>query len=236
MSLLEICNLSAYYGQALVLNKINVEVQAKESVGIIGPNGAGKTTLMHCISGVKEWEGNIIFDGQHLERMSPSIIVSLGIVQVPEGRHLFSQLKVRENLKLGAFLRKDNTQIGIDLESVLNLFPRLRERFNQLAGTLSGGEQQMLAIGRALMSSPKLLLMDEPSFGLAPLIKESIIASVTRIRQAGVTILLVEQDVHMAFDLVERLYLLEEGSISLHGNREELITNPIIKSSYLGTD
>ena len=234
MSLLEINDLSAYYGSALVLHGINLAVESGECVGVIGPNGAGKTTLLRSISGIKDWQGGIVFDGRSLQGLSSSQIVRLGVVQAPEGRHLFPQLTVRENLELGAFLQKQKEKAAYDLKYVLNLFPRLAERQKQLAGTLSGGEQQMLCVGRALMSSPKILLLDEPSFGLAPLIKETIADSVRQIQNRGVTILLVEQDAQMAFELAKRVYVIEEGSISLSGSSAELAEDPRIKSSYLG--
>ncbi|MCG2777765.1 MAG: ATP-binding cassette domain-containing protein, partial [Desulfobacterales bacterium] len=175
-------------------------------------------------------------DGYDLQNMSSRDIVRLGIVQAPEGRHLFPQLNVRENLEMGAFLIKDKHQAFSNYKYVMNLFPRLRERTNQLAGTLSGGEQQMLTIGRAIMSSPVLLLLDEPSFGLAPLIKETISQTVKEIQKTGVTILLVEQDAFMAFELAERVYVIEEGSICISGKSVELSEDPRIKESYLGVD
>lgn len=234
MSHLEVRELLVHYARALVLDKISLEVKPTECVGVIGPNGAGKTTLLRSISGIKDWAGQIIFNGQSLQKKSSSEIVRLRIVQAPEGRHLFPQLTVRENLELGAFLVKDKKQIAASWEFTMNLFPHLRDRTSQLAGTLSGGEQQMVCIGRALMASPTLLLLDEPSFGLAPLVKEAIIESVRQIQKAGVTILLVEQDAHMALDLAQRVYVIEQGSISMSGNSVDLSQDPRIKSSYLG--
>jgi len=234
MSLLEIEDLVVYYGSALVLDRIRLTVESSECVGVIGPNGAGKTTLLRSISGIKDWRGKILFEGSSIAGLSSSKIVRLGIVQAPEGRHLFSQLSVKENLRLGAFSLNDSQQIEKNYRFVLELFPRLRERARQLAGTLSGGEQQMLCLGRALMSSPRILMLDEPSFGLAPLMKDAISEAVHQIQERGVTILLVEQDVNMAFDLARRVYVIEKGAIEMSGLSSEISNDPRIKSSYLG--
>jgi branched-chain amino acid transport system ATP-binding protein len=234
MLLLEIQNLRVRYSHALVLENVSLKVRATECVGVIGPNGAGKTTLLRCISGIKDFEGGISFNGQNLRNFSSSAIVRLGIVQAPEGRHLFPHLNVRENLQLGAFLTKDPKQVAASFQYVMNLFPHLRERLEQFAGTLSGGEQQMVTIGRAIMSSPRLLMLDEPSFGLGPLVKETIADSIKEIQKSGVTILLVEQDAQMAFDLAQQVNVLEEGQISVRGPSAELSEDPRIKSSYLG--
>ena len=236
MAQLEIIDLCVSYGQAIALSGVSLEVRSKECVGLIGPNGAGKTTLLRSISGLKTWSGEIRFDNQSLKSLPTSEIVKHGIVQAPEGRHLFSQLSVGENLDMGAFLLKDKDLIRRNRESVLKLFPRLNERIRQTAGTLSGGEQQMLSVGRALMAAPKLLMLDEPSFGLAPLIKDIIGESILEIRNIGVTILLVEQDANMAFELSQRIYVLEEGGITLEGSSGILSEDPRIKSSYLGLD
>jgi branched-chain amino acid transport system ATP-binding protein len=234
MPLLDVCDLSVHYARALVLHNVNLEVWPTECVGVIGPNGVGKTTLLRSISGIKDWEGEITFEGQSLKNQSSHEIVRRGIVQAPEGRHLFPQLSVRENFQLGAFLIKDKPQIGANLQFVMNLFPHLRERSRQLAGTLSGGEQQMVCIGRALMSSPKLLLLDEPSLGLAPRIKDAIAESIRQIQKIGVTILLVEQDAHMTLDLAQRVNVIEQGSIVMSGQSADLSKDPRIKSTYLG--
>ena len=234
MPLLEIENLVVRYGSALVLDRVSLGIDNGECVAVIGPNGAGKTTLLRSISALKDWEGGMRFQGEDLSGVSSSRTVSLGIVQAPEGRHLFPQLSVRENLELGAFLAKEKTKKEANYQYVLELFPRLGERLRQMAGTLSGGEQQMLCVGRALMSSPRILLLDEPSFGLAPLIKEAIANAVRQIMAKGTTILLVEQDAHMAFELAQRVYVLEEGHITMTGTSKELSEDPSIRSSYLG--
>jgi branched-chain amino acid transport system ATP-binding protein len=235
MALLEIKNLVVHYASALVLDQVNLVVEQGECVGLIGPNGAGKTTLLRSISGIKDWQGEILLRGQNLADVTSSRIVSLGIVQSPEGRHLFPQLSVHENLEVGAFLIKEKSEKSANYDYVLELFPRLAERRKQLAGTLSGGEQQMLCLGRALMASPQILLLDEPSFGLAPLIKENIAQAVRQIiRKGGVTVLLVEQDAHMAFELAERIYVLEAGIITREGISQELREDSTIRSAYLG--
>jgi branched-chain amino acid transport system ATP-binding protein len=234
MSLLKVCNLSVYYARALVLHHVSLEVRPAECVGVIGPNGAGKTTLLRSISGIKDWKGEITFNGRNLKAVSSQEIVRLGIVQAPEGRHLFPQLSVRQNLELGAFLIKDKNQVAANFQYVMALFPHLRDRNRQLAGTLSGGEQQMVCIGRALMSSPKLLLLDEPSLGLAPRVKEAIAESIRQIQKTGVTILLVEQDAHMALNLAQQVNVIEQGSIAISGRSSDLSEDPRIKSTYLG--
>lgn len=234
MSLLEVKDLVVHYASALVLDQINLNVDVSECVGVIGPNGAGKTTLLRSVSGIKDWEGEILYNGESLQGVPSSQVVAKGIVQAPEGRHLFPELSVRDNLNLGAFSRKDKKEISANYDYALTLFPRLRERLRQMAGTLSGGEQQMLCVGRALMASPRILLLDEPSFGLAPLIKDAIVGAVERIQAKGVTILLVEQDATMAFDLAARVYVIEEGKISMSGLSSEVAGDPRIKSSYLG--
>jgi branched-chain amino acid transport system ATP-binding protein len=234
MALIEIDDLVVHYGSALVLDRVSLAVDQGECVAVIGPNGAGKTTLLRSISALKDWQGRMRFRGQDLSGASSSRVVSLGIVQAPEGRHLFPQLTVRENLELGAFLIKDKAVKAANYDAVLALFPRLGERMRQMAGTLSGGEQQMLCVGRALMASPRILLLDEPSFGLAPLIKEAIAEAVLRVREQGTTILLVEQDAHMAFELAQRVYVLEEGRITNSGPSRELAEDPSVRSSYLG--
>ena len=234
MSLLEIENLVVHYGSALVLDRVTLQVSENECVGVIGPNGAGKTTLLRSISGIKDWQGSVSFQGESLVGISSSKVVSRGIVQAPEGRHLFPQLTVQENLELGGFQLKNRSEKASNYNAVLELFPRLAERRKQMAGTLSGGEQQMLCVGRALMASPSILMLDEPSFGLAPKIKEAIAQAVRQIMQKGKTLLLVEQDVHMALELAQRVYVLEGGRITLSGLSEELGQDQRIRSSYLG--
>lgn len=236
MLLLDVKNLSVSYGHAIALRDISLEISPEECVGVIGPNGAGKTTLLRAISGHLAWDGEIVYNGQSLNGVSTSRIVGQGVVQAPEGRHLFAQLTVAENLEMGAYLIKDRKTISENLDFVLELFPRLEERTKQLAGTLSGGEQQMLCIGRALMASPELLLLDEPSFGLAPLVKDVIGDSINRIRKRGVAILLVEQDATMAFELSERIYVLEGGVMSITGASSDLSEDPRVKEAYLGID
>jgi len=234
MALFEIENLVVHYGSALVLDRVTLQVSENECVGVIGPNGAGKTTLLRSISGIKDWQGRISFQGESLAGISSSKVVSRGIVQAPEGRHLFPQLTVQENLELGGFQLKNRSEKANNYNAVLELFPRLAERPKQMAGTLSGGEQQMLCVGRALMASPSILMLDEPSFGLAPKIKEAIAQAVRQIMQKGKTLLLVEQDVHMALELAQRVYVLEGGKITLSGLSEELGQDQRIRSSYLG--
>ena len=234
MSLLKVCNLSVYYARALVLHHVSLEVRPAECVGVIGPNGAGKTTLLRSISGIKDWKGEITFNGRNLKAVSSQEIVRLGIVQAPEGRHLFPQLSVRQNLELGAFLIKDKNQVAANFQYVMALFPHLRDRNRQLAGTLSGGEQQMVCIGRALMSSPKLLLLDEPSLGLAPRVKEAIAESIRQIQKTGVTILLVEQNVTRTLALTDRGYVLENGKIELSGKSSDLADNAHVRKVFLG--
>lgn len=234
MSLLEIENLVVHYGSALVLDRITLQVSENECVGVIGPNGAGKTTLLRAISGIKDWQGRISFRGKSLAGISCSKVVATGIVQAPEGRHLFPQLTVQENLELGGFQLKNRSEKVANYHSVLELFPRLAERSKQMAGTLSGGEQQMVCVGRALMASPSVLMLDEPSFGLAPKVKEAISQAIRQVMQKGKTILLVEQDVNMAFQLAQRIYVLEGGVITLDGTSEALGQDQRIRSSYLG--
>lgn len=234
MPLLDIRDLRVSYGKALILEGITMVMEEKELVAVIGPNGAGKTTLLRAISGVADPQGSVLFEGKRIDRLSPVSIVKLGIIHCPEGRQLFPDLKVVENLELGAYIRQDKEAIKRDMENMFTLFPILQARINQLAGTLSGGEQQMLAIARSLMSKPKLLMLDEPSIGLAPLVKESIAQAIKEIREKEVTILLVEQDSALAFSIAERVYVLEQGKVALHDVPENLMKNPYIKEIYLG--
>ncbi|MCJ7685519.1 MAG: ABC transporter ATP-binding protein [Desulfobacteraceae bacterium] len=234
MSLLEIKGLRVSYGKALILDGIDMNVDQGELVGLIGPNGAGKTTLLRAISRVAPVEGSILFQGQRIDSLSPEKVVKLGIIHCPEGRHLFPDLTVLENIEIGAYLRKDRLEIEQDKTDVLEMFPVLEKREKQSAGTLSGGEQQMLAIARALMGSPSVLLLDEPSTGLALIVKDDISEKIMEIRGRGVTTLLVEQDTEMAFDLSDRIYVIEQGKIALEGPKEEIASNPYVKEIYLG--
>jgi len=233
MGLLEVAGIDVYYSKAHVLRGVSLGVGEGEFVAVIGPNGAGKTTLFACISGLKEYSGQIIFEGAELPQ-SPAAIVGRGIIHCPEGRHLFPFMSVYDNLMLGAYRRDRDKLIQQDLEMVYQLFPILRERRRQLARTLSGGEQQMLAIGRALMGRPKLLLLDEPTLGLAPIVRRDISAALKRINAHGVTILLAEQNVVFALEHSERLYLLETGRIVKEGTRAEFEADEHIRRSYLG--
>lgn len=228
-------NVHVYYGVIHALKGISLEVNEGEIVTLIGSNGAGKSTSLKTISGLlRPKEGNITFNGVDLSRVQPQEIVAKGISQVPEGRHVFTNMTVLENLELGAYLRNDKAEIKKDIEKVYTLFPRLQERKGQLSGTLSGGEQQMLAMGRALMSRPKLLLLDEPSMGLAPILVKQIFAIIKEINKTGTTILLVEQNAHMALSIAERAYVLETGKIVLSGNAAELAKSEAVRKSYLG--
>ncbi|HEY8531012.1 MAG TPA: ABC transporter ATP-binding protein [Limnochorda sp.] len=233
--MLEVRDLHVYYGPIHALKGISLSVNEGEIVTLIGANGAGKTTLLRAISGLAPARrGNITFQGRSLLRQLPEDIVRLGISHVPEGRRIFANLTVRENLELGAFLRRDRAEQARDLERVFDLFPRLKERLHQVAGTLSGGEQQMLAIGRALMARPRLLLLDEPSLGLAPLLVRTIFDVIREINSQGTTILLVEQNAHMALSIAHRAYVLETGRIVLAGPADELRQSEAIRAAYLG--
>ncbi len=233
--MLSIQNLRVRYGLIEALHDVSLEVNRGEVVTLIGSNGAGKTTTLGAVSGLLPLAGGtILFDGQDITKLPPHKRVPLGLVQVPEGRRIFGAMSVAENLDLGAYARKDRTGLRGELDEIYALFPRLAERRNQAAGTMSGGEQQMLAVGRALMSRPKLLLLDEPSLGLAPLLVKEIFAVVRRIRDAGVTVLLVEQNAHKALEIADRAYVLETGHISMSGEAKELASDPRIKAAYLG--
>jgi len=235
MALLEIKNLSVYYGVIQALKDISFEVNEGEIVTLIGANGAGKTTTMHAISGLLQPKsGQIIFDGVEIDKVPAHKIVKLGISQVPERRHVFKELTVYENLLMGAYLEKDKAKIKKDIEYMYSLFPRLEERKNQIAGTLSGGEQQMLAISRALMSHPKVLLLDEPAMGLSPLLVDEVIDIIKKIHAEGTTILLVEQNAEKALSIADKAYVLETGKIVLSGTGEELKSKDEIKKAYLG--
>lgn len=231
--LLEIKDLSVSYGGIEAVKEISFDVNAGEIVTLIGANGAGKSTTLKSIAGlVKPQHASILFEGQELVGKTPDLIVKSGITLVPEGRRVFPNLTVKENLKIGAYLRKDN--LDKDIEYVYNLFPRLREREWQLAGTLSGGEQQMLAVGRALMSRPKFIMMDEPSLGLAPLIVKDIFSIIKTINGEGITVLLIEQNANMALQVADKAYVLETGRITMSGTGAELLADPKVREAYLG--
>ncbi|MCI5760735.1 MAG: ABC transporter ATP-binding protein [Bilifractor sp.] len=233
--MLKVENLKVRYGMIEAIKGISFEVKDGEIVTLIGANGAGKTTTMHAISGLlKPAAGSITLDGHDLVKMPPHKIVSLGLAQVPEGRRVFAQQTVEENLVLGAYTRKDKTAIAEDREKVFELFPRLKERRTQLAGTLSGGEQQMLAMGRALMAKPKIILMDEPSMGLSPLLVKEIFHIIQDINKQGTTVLLVEQNARMALGIADRAYVLETGKITLEGTGAELAEDERVRKAYLG--
>ena len=233
--MLEIKNLVVRYGIIEAIKGISFHVNDGEIVTLIGSNGAGKTTTMHAISGlIKPSEGSITLNGTDLIKTPSHKIVTLGLAQVPEGRRVFAEQSVKENLLLGAYYRKDKAEIEKDLKYVYDLFPRLRERENQPAGTLSGGEQQMLAMGRALMARPKILLLDEPSMGLSPLLVKEIFRIIKEINRKGTTILLVEQNAKMALAIADRAYVLETGKITLEGTGEELSASEQVRKAYLG--
>jgi len=233
--LLELDNVSVNYGTIEALTGISLTVNEGEIVALIGANGAGKSTALWTISGlIRPRRGRIVFAGRDITRMSPSRIVALGISHVPEGRRVFATMSVQENLEMGAYVAKGGRKTREAMERVFGRFPRLLERRRQLAGTLSGGEQQMLAIGRALMSRPKLLLMDEPSMGLAPMLVREIFSIIRELNEQGTTILLVEQNAHMALSVARRGYVLETGQITLTGPAEELAGNPDVRRAYLG--
>ena len=232
---LEIRDLCVSYGGIRALKGVSLSVDEGQIVTLIGANGAGKSTLMRTISGlVKAQSGSILWNGQELLGKPIDQIVASGIAMSPEGRRVFADLTVLENLKIGAYLRKDKAETEKDLEWVYSLFPRLKERSWQSAGTLSGGEQQMLAVGRALMAKPKMILMDEPSMGLSPLLVKEIFAIIQEVNKQGITILLVEQNAKMALAISDRAYVLETGNISIEGNAADLLNDPRVKKAYLG--
>ncbi len=235
MALLEVKDIEVYYGVIKAIKGISFEVNEGEVIALIGANGAGKTTTLHTISGlITPKTGSIVFDGKDITKVPAHTIVSLGMAHVPEGRRVFSQLSVYDNLKLGAFTRTDKAEIEKSLDYVYERFPRLKERRKQLAGTLSGGEQQMLAMGRALMSRPKIVLMDEPSMGLSPILVSEIFDIIKTISDGGTTVLLVEQNAKKALEIADRAYVLETGTISMSGNANELANDEGIKKAYLG--
>ncbi len=234
-ALLEIKNLSVFYDAVQALRGVNLQVPQGSVVCLIGANGAGKSTVLRAVSGLKKpATGSIFFNGESITNLRPDEIVRWGIVQSPEGRGVFPNLTIEENLDLGAYVRQDHSEIKKDLEKVYDLFPRLKERVRQLAGTLSGGEQQMLAIGRALMARPQLLLLDEPSLGLAPQVIELIFETIAKINREGTTILLVEQNAQLALEASHYAYVLETGSILLEGEASKVLSDPRVKEAYLG--
>ncbi len=235
MALLEVKDLQVYYGVIQALKGISFEVNEGEVIALIGANGAGKSTTLHTITGLKSPKsGSVIFDGKDITKLPAHKIVALGMAHVPEGRRVFSQLTVYENLKMGAYTQKDKQKIEETLQMVYERFPRLKERRNQSAGTLSGGEQQMLAMGRALMSNPKILLMDEPSMGLSPILVNEIFDIIQSVSASGTTVLLVEQNAKKALSIADRAYVLETGSIVKEGPASVLMDDESIKKAYLG--
>ena len=235
MALLEIKDLEVNYGVIKAIKGVSFDVNEGEIIALIGANGAGKTTILHTITGlIQAKKGSIVFDGKELTKTPPHKIVSMGMAHVPEGRRIFQQLSVLENLKLGAYTRKDKSEIASTLKMVYERCPRLEERKNQVAGTLSGGEQQMLAMGRALMSKPRIILMDEPSMGLSPLLVSEIFDIIKVINESGTTVLLVEQNAKKALSIADRAYVLETGNITLSGDAKDLINDESVKKAYLG--
>ncbi len=234
-AMLKVTDLEVYYGVINAIKKVSFEVNKGEVIALIGANGAGKTTILHTITGlVAPKAGSIVFEGKELTKTPAHKIVSMGMAHVPEGRRIFQQLSVLENLKLGAFTLNDNKKISENIEYVYEHFPRLKERKNQIAGTLSGGEQQMLAMGRALMSNPKIVLMDEPSMGLSPLLVKEIFAIIEDLHKSGITVLLVEQNAKKALSVADRAYVLETGRITMTGKASDMLNDERIKKAYLG--
>lgn len=233
--MLKVTDLTVHYGAIEALHGISFEVNEGEIISLIGSNGAGKTTTLHALSNiVKKTCGTVMFEGQDITRLAPDSIVRTGLIQVPEGRRIFANMSVHENLELGAYTRTDRSGIKSDMEKVFTLFPRLKERIRQTGGTLSGGEQQMLAMGRALMSKPKLLLLDEPSMGLAPILVDEIFSIIKEINAEGTTILLVEQNAFKALNIAHRAYILETGSVVKTAEASSLIKDESVKKAYLG--
>ena len=235
MAMLEVNDIKVYYGMIQAIKGVSFHVDEGEVIALIGANGAGKTTILHTVSGLlTPKEGTITFEGQDLVMIPGHKIVSMGMAHVPEGRRVFAQLSVLQNLMMGAYTRKDKEEITQTLETVFDRFPRLKERQNQMAGTLSGGEQQMLAMGRALMSHPKIILMDEPSMGLSPIFVNEIFDIIQEVSKSGTTVLLVEQNAKKALSIADRAYVLETGKIVLEGKASDLLNNDSIKKAYLG--
>lgn len=235
MAMLEIKEIEVFYGIIQAIKGVSFEVNEGEVVALIGSNGAGKTTILHTITGLLESQrGSVIFNGKDITKVPAYKIVSMGMAHVPEGRRVFANLSVLQNLKMGAYTRKDKDEIEESLQNVYNRFPRLEERQNQIAGTLSGGEQQMLAMGRALMSHPNIILMDEPSMGLSPIFVNEIFDIIREVSAGGTTVLLVEQNAKKALSIADRAYVLETGKIVLDGKADDLLNNDSIKKAYLG--
>ena len=235
MAMLEVKDLQVYYGMIQAIKGISFEVNQGEVIALIGANGAGKTTILHTVTGlIAPKAGQIFFEGQDITKIPAHKIVSMGMAHVPEGRRVFAQLSVYDNLKMGAYTRKDKNEIEESLEMVYKRFPRLEERKNQMAGTLSGGEQQMLAMGRALMSKPKIILMDEPSMGLSPIFVNEIFDIIQEVSAGGTTVLLVEQNAKKALSIADRAYVLETGNITLDGDAKVLMNDDSIKKAHLG--
>jgi branched-chain amino acid transport system ATP-binding protein len=234
-AMLEVKNIQVAYGKIVAVKDVSVTVNEGEIVTLIGSNGAGKSTTLRTISGlIKPKSGEITFNGKRIDGMPGHDIVSLGICHSPEGRRIFPRMTVKENLELGAFLRNDKAAVNADMDRVLDLFPRLKERIKQTAGTMSGGEQQMLAVSRALMGDPKLLLLDEPSMGLAPVLVELIFDTIVKIRKQGITILLIEQNATAALEVADRAYVLESGKVKMSGSAKELSSDDKVTKAYLG--
>ncbi len=233
--MLKVSGLNVYYGAIHAIHDVSLEVREGEVVSLIGANGAGKTTILHTITGLKKAaSGQIVLGDTELTSVEPHKIVTMGMAHVPEGRRIFASMSVEENLEMGAYFRKDKDQIQQDMEDVFRRFPRLKERRRQLAGTLSGGEQQMLAMGRALMSRPRILLLDEPSMGLSPLLVKEIFKIIQELNQSGMTVLLVEQNAKMALSIAHRAYVLETGNVVMEGSAKDLMDNDQVRKAYLG--
>ena len=235
MAMLEVKDLEVYYGVIQAIKGVSFHVDQGEVIALIGANGAGKTTILHTVTGLlAPKKGSVMFEGKEITKVPAHKIVSMGMAHVPEGRRVFAELSVYENLKMGAYTRKDRAEIDESLQNVYKRFPRLEERKNQMAGTLSGGEQQMLAMGRALMSKPKIILMDEPSMGLSPILVNEIFDIIQAVSESGTTVLLVEQNAKKALSIADRAYVLETGNIVLEGKAKDLLENDSIKKAYLG--
>lgn len=235
MAMLEVKDIEVYYGMIQAIKGVSFEVNEGEVIALIGANGAGKTTILHTVTGLlSPGSGSVYFEGKDITKVPAHKIVSLGMAHVPEGRRVFAELSVYENLKMGAYTRKDKNEIEQTLAMVYDRFPRLKERKNQLAGTLSGGEQQMLAMGRALMSHPKIILMDEPSMGLSPILVNQIFEIIEEVSRGGTTVLLVEQNAKKALSIADRAYVLETGKVVLNGDAKDLLNDDSIKKAYLG--
>lgn len=235
MALLEAKDLQVYYGMINAIKGVSFEINEGEIVSLIGANGAGKTTILHTVTGlISPKSGSVYLDGVNITKVPAHKIVYMGMAHVPEGRRIFQQLTVLQNLKLGAYSRKDKENIAADMDYVFECFPRLKERRSQTAGTLSGGEQQMLAIGRALMANPKIIVMDEPSMGLSPLLVKEVFSIIETLNKKGITILLVEQNAKMALSIADRAYVLETGKITMSGKASELLNDERVRKAYLG--